>query len=76
MLSTKIYKVKMEMQSGLREMEGKIAANNDMVVVLNSLEAGIEESRLLIKRKVDSSDHEKSMKRMETKLNNFIMQFY
>ena len=51
-LSTKMYKLKMEVQSGLRDMENKIAANNDMVVVLNTLETGIEECRLLMKRKV------------------------
>ena len=32
----------MELQAGLRDMETKIATNNDMVVVLNSLETGIE----------------------------------
>ena len=47
-----MYKLKMEVQSGLRDMENKIAANNDMVVVLNTLETGIEECRLLMKRKV------------------------
>ena len=36
-----MYKLKMETQAGLREMENKITANNDMVVVLNTLEAGI-----------------------------------
>jgi hypothetical protein len=51
-LSTKIYKLRMELQSGLRDLEGKIATNNDMVVVLNGLEVGIEECKLLMKRKV------------------------
>ena len=45
-----------------------------MVVLLNSLETGIEECRLLLKRKVDFNDYEKGLKRVETKLNNFIMQ--
>ena len=56
-LSTKMYKLKMELQAGLREMDTKIAANNDMVVVMNSLEAGIEECRLLLKRKVEITDY-------------------
>jgi hypothetical protein len=47
-----------------------------MVVVLNSLEAGIEECRLLMKRKVEASDYEKGLKRVETRLNNFITQIY
>lgn len=47
-----MYKLKMELQAGLREVENKIASNNDMVVVLNGLEVGIEECRLLMKRKV------------------------
>jgi hypothetical protein len=47
-----------------------------MVVVLNSLETGIEECRLLIKRKVDHTDYEKGLKRVETRLNNFIAQLY
>lgn len=47
-----------------------------MVVVLNQLEVGIEECRLLIKRKVEQSDYEKGLKRVETRLNNFIMQVY
>ena len=47
-----MYKLKMELQSGLRDMESKIATNNDMVVLLNGLEVSIEECRLLLKRKV------------------------
>jgi len=46
----------MELQAGVRELEGKIVTNNDMVVVLNQLEVGIEECRLLIKKKVESND--------------------
>jgi hypothetical protein len=42
----------MELQSGVRDLESKIVTNNDMVVVLNQLEVGIEECRLLLKRKV------------------------
>ena len=66
----------MEVQAGLRDMQNKIAANNDMVVVLNSLETAIQECRLLMKRKVQTSDYEKGIKRVETKLNSFIMQIY
>ena len=75
-LSTKIYKLKMEVTSGLRDMENKITANNDMVVVLNSLQTGIEECRLLMKRKVQFNDYEKGIKRIDTKLNNLITQIY
>lgn len=66
----------MELQAGLRDLEGKIATNNDMVVVLNGLEVGIEECRLLMKRKVEYGDYEKGLKRLEGRLNNFIMQVY
>lgn len=75
-LSTKMYKLKMELQAGVRELEGKIVTNNDMVVVLNQLEVGIEECRLLIRKKVESADFEKTVKRLETRLNNFILQVY
>jgi len=47
-----------------------------MVVVLNSLETGIEECRLLLKRKVEHADYEKGLKRIEVRLNNFIAQVY
>ena len=57
-------------------MENKIATNNDVVVVMNSLEVGIEECRLLMKRKVEQSDYEKGLRRLEGRLNNFIMQVY
>lgn len=46
----------MELQAGVRELQGKIVTNNDMVVVLNQLQVGIEECRLLIKKKVETSD--------------------
>lgn len=75
-LSTKMYKLRMELQAGLRDLQGKIATNNDMVVVLNGLEVGIEECRLLLKRKVQHSDYEKGLKRIEGRLNNFILQVY
>ena len=71
-----MYKLKMETQASLRDMENKITANNDMVVVLNTLETGIEECRLLIKKKVEISDYEKGLKRIDTKLNNFITQIF
>jgi hypothetical protein len=71
-----MYKLKMELQAGVRELEGKIVTNNDMVVVLNQLEVGIEECRLLIRKKVESTDFEKAIKRLETRLNNFILQVY
>jgi hypothetical protein len=31
----------MELQAGVRELEGKIVTSNDMVVVINQLEVGI-----------------------------------
>lgn len=37
---------------------------------------GIEECKLLLKRKVEQSDYEKGLKRVEARLNNFIMQVY
>ena len=66
----------MELQAGVRELEGKIVTNNDMVVVLNQLEVGIEDCRLLIKKKVESNDFQKAIKRVEGRLNNFILQVY
>lgn len=36
-LSTKIYKTKMELQSSIKDLENKIATNNDVVVVVNNL---------------------------------------
>lgn len=36
-----MYKLKVEVQSGIKDLEGKIVTNNDMSVVLNELEVGI-----------------------------------
>jgi hypothetical protein len=47
-----------------------------MVVVLNQMEVGIEECRFLIKKKVEQTDYDKGLKRLEGRLNNFIMQYY
>lgn len=43
---------------------------------MHELEVGLEECKMLIKRKVDTTDNDKALKRIETRLNNFIMQIY
>lgn len=75
-LSTKMYKTKMEMQSAIKELEGKIVTSNDMTVVLNQLEVGIEENKIVLKKKLDVLDFEKTVKRIEGRLNNFIIQVF
>ncbi len=71
-----MQKLKMEVHSAIRELEGKIVTSNEMVVEFNQIEVAVEECKLLLKRKVEHSDFDKSTKRIEAKLNHFIMQIY
>lgn len=75
-LSTKMQRLRSELQAGLREVEGKVATSNEVAAGLGQMEAAIEEVRLLLRRKVESSEFDKTAKRLEGRLNNFILQVF
>ena len=51
-LSIKMHKLKLDLTGSMREMESKIVANNEIGVSVQQLEAGMEEFRLMLRRKV------------------------
>lgn len=59
-----MQKLKMEVNSAVRELEGKIVSSNEMVVEFNQIGVAIEECKLLLKRKVEQAEFDKSNKRM------------
>lgn len=75
-LSTKMQRLRSELQAGLKEVEGKVATSNEVAAGLGQMEAAIEEVRLLLRRKVESSEFDKTAKRLEGRLNNFILQVF
>lgn len=75
-LSTKISKLRQELISQVKDLEGRITANNELSVILNGFEVGIEECKILIKKKLDIADFEKTVKRIDSRLNNFIRQTF
>ena len=75
-LSTKMHRLRMELQANVRELEGKIVASNEIGVTVGNLRVELEECKLILRRKAETVDSEKALKRVEARLNNFIIQCY
>lgn len=60
--------------SAVKEIESRIISNNDFIVTMNEFEVNLGELRIMLAKKIDITESEKTTKRIENRLNNFIRQ--
>ena len=50
--------------SAVKELDNKIIANNDYIVTLNEFEVNLGELKIMLNKKMDSIEAEKTIKRL------------